>query len=47
MTNSVKGEIILRNWDKEVTNFKKVLPTEFKRVLTSYKKENMTMVAGE
>ena len=47
MTNSVKGEDILRNWDKEVSNFKKVMPTEFKRVLTSYKKDNMSIVAGE
>ena len=47
MTDSVKGENILRNWDKEVSNFKKVMPTEFKRVLTSYKKENMSKVSGE
>ena len=47
MTSSVKGEDILSNWDKEVSNFKKVMPTEFKRVLTSYKKDNMTKVAGE
>ena len=47
MTGSVKGEDILSNWDKEVSNFKKVMPTEFKRVLTSYKKDNMSKVAGE
>ena len=47
MTSSVKGEDILSNWDKEVSNFKKVMPTEFKRVLTSYKKDNMSKVAGE
>ena len=47
MTDSIKAKDILRNWDKEVANFKKVMPTEFKRVLTSYKKENMSMVAGE
>ena len=47
MTNSVKGKDILSNWDKEVSNFKKVMPTEFKRVLTSYKKDNMSKVAGE
>ena len=47
MTSSIKGEDILSNWDKEVSNFKKVMPTEFKRVLTSYKKDNMSKVAGE
>ena len=47
MTSSVKGKDILSNWDKEVSNFKKVMPTEFKRVLTIYKKENMSKVAGE
>ena len=47
MTSSVKGKNILSNWDKEVSNFKKVMPTEFKRVLTSYKKDNMSKVAGE
>jgi len=47
MTSSVIGEDILSDWDKEVSNFKKVMPTEFKRVLTSYKKDNMTKVAGE
>ena len=47
MTSSVKGENILRNWDKEVSNFKKVMPTEFKRVLKSYQRDNMTKVAGE
>ena len=47
MTSSVKGKDILSNWDKEVSNFKKVMPTEFKRVLTSYKKDNMSKVAGE
>ena len=47
ITNSEKGEDILRNWDKEVSNFKKVMPTEFKRVLKSYQRNNMTKVAGE
>ena len=47
MTNSKKGEDILKNWDKEVSNFKKVMPTEFKRVLKSYQRDNMTKVAGE
>ena len=47
MTGSVKGKDILSNWDKEVSNFKKVMPTEFKRVLTSYKKDNLSKVAGE
>ena len=46
-TSSVKGKNILSNWDKEVSNFKKVMPTEFKRVLTSYKKDSMSKVAGE
>ena len=38
---------VLKNWDKEFSNFKKVMPTEFKRVLTSYKNDNMSKVAGE
>ena len=46
MTNSVKGEDILEIGIKRF-NFKKVIPTEFKRVLTSYKKDNMSKVAGE
>ena len=32
-TNSNKAKFILENWDTEVSNFKKVMPRDYKRVL--------------
>jgi glutamate synthase (NADPH/NADH) large chain len=32
-TDSAVAKAIIGNWDKEVKNFKKVMPRDFKRVL--------------
>ena len=37
-TGSQVADLILNNWDKELSNFIKVMPKDFKRVLQENKK---------
>jgi|TARA_B100002003_G_scaffold249552_1_gene286198 glutamate synthase (NADPH/NADH) large chain len=44
-TDSTVAEKILSNWDQEIHHFKKVMPTDYKRVLMEMAEENSSIAA--
>ena len=46
-TNSAKGQEVLDNWDASVTQFVKVMPRDYKRVLQAIKKALEAGLSGD
>jgi glutamate synthase (NADPH/NADH) large chain len=46
-TGSARAKYMLDNWEREVVNFVKVTPTDFRRALLELRAERQAVVAAE